>query len=46
MASTGEQKTGFNVPPPAPCWRSPSNYFVGVDLGQANDPTAVCVIDA
>jgi len=26
--------------------RSPSNYFVGVDLGQAADPTAVCVIEA
>src|SRR5262245_48996629 len=45
MASTNEQDTGVRIPPP-PCWRSPSNYFVGVDLGQANDPTAVCVIDA
>jgi hypothetical protein len=27
-------------------WRSPSRYIVGVDLGQSNDPTAVCVIEA
>ena len=25
-------------------WRSPDRYIVGVDLGQASDPTAVCVL--
>src|SRR5262245_58751503 len=45
MASTNEQKKGNPVPPQI-CWRSPSNYFVGVDLGQAADPTAVCVLEA
>jgi hypothetical protein len=33
-------------PKPAVCWRSPSRYIVGVDLGQAADPTAVCVIES
>jgi hypothetical protein len=28
------------------CWRSPSRYIVGVDLGQSSDPTAICVLDA
>jgi hypothetical protein len=26
------------------CWRSPGRYIVGLDLGQSNDPTAVCVL--
>ena len=29
---------------PEPCWRSEDRYIVGVDLGQASDPTAVCVL--
>ena len=32
-------------PKPPVCWRSPSRYIVGVDLGQAADPTAVCVLE-
>jgi hypothetical protein len=43
--ATDEQKTAVPVLP-QPCWRSPSCYFVGVDLGQAADPTAVCVLEA
>jgi hypothetical protein len=36
-----------NKHPAAPvCWRSPSRYIVGVDLGQSADPTAVCVLNA
>jgi hypothetical protein len=31
---------------PPLCWRSPLRYIVGVDLGQASDPTAVCVLEA
>jgi hypothetical protein len=27
-------------------WRSPSRWIVGVDLGQSQDPTAVCVLEA
>ena len=33
------------VPLPV-CWRSPERYIAGVDLGQAVDPTAVCVLVA
>ena len=27
-------------------WRSPNHYFVGVDLGQSQDPTALCILEA
>jgi hypothetical protein len=43
LATTDEQR---NIPPQQICWRSPSHYFVGVDLGQAADPTAVCIMEA
>jgi hypothetical protein len=34
------------ITPPRPiCWRSPSRFIVGCDLGQAADPTAVCVLE-
>src|SRR5262245_21803596 len=44
MADTSEQKTNVPIPQQL-CWRSPSNYFVGVDLGQSTDPTAVCILE-
>lgn len=43
--ATNDQKTYIPVLPQI-CWRSPSYFFVGVDLGQAADPTAVCVLEA
>ena len=33
------------VPPPEPAWRSEKRLIVGVDIGQASDPTAVCVLE-
>jgi hypothetical protein len=33
------------VPPPV-SWQSPSHWFVGVDLGQSQDPTALCILEA
>jgi hypothetical protein len=36
-----------NIPTQPPvCWQSPSHWFVGVDLGQSQDPTALCVLEA
>jgi hypothetical protein len=34
-----------SVPPQQVSWRSPGNFFVGVDLGQSTDPTAVCILE-
>ena len=45
MAQTDEQGSIPVQPPPA-SWRSPYHYFVGVDLGQSQDPTALCVLEA
>jgi hypothetical protein len=33
------------VPDPQVSWRSPGNFFVGVDLGQSTDPTALCILE-
>ena len=33
-------------PKPEPAWRSEGRYIMGVDLGQASDPTAMCVVYA
>src|SRR5262249_43243486 len=33
-------------PTPEPAWRSESKFVVGVDLGQSQDPTAICVIES
>ena len=36
-----------NIPTQPPVsWRSPYYYFVGVDLGQSQDPTSLCVLAA
>ena len=40
-----EERADPNKHPPRPaCWRSPPRYVVGADLGQAADPTAICVL--
>ena len=36
----------MDQPKPEPAWRSQSHFVVGVDLGQSQDPTAVCVIES
>jgi hypothetical protein len=34
------------VQPHPATWRSPHHYYVGVDLGQSQDPTALCILEA
>jgi hypothetical protein len=47
MAEDKSKSEQGNIPEQKPAtWRSPSHWFVGVDLGQAQDPTALCVLEA
>src|SRR5262245_39071188 len=45
MAKDNSEQGNITAIPPV-TWQSPAHYFVGVDLGQAQDPTAVCILEA
>ena len=46
MALTEQKQTEHGDVPRPHIWRSQDRYIVGVDLGQAADPTAVCVLQS
>src|SRR5262245_56893188 len=45
MAKDNSEQGNITAIPPV-TWQSPAHYFVGVDLGQAQDPTAICILEA